>query len=166
MNETSPMTIAPARIPYDIDSIRALYVEYIESLGIDLSFQDIDTELANLPGKYAPPAGIILLARDNHNVPVGCIALRPITSTHETGTAEMKRLYVRPEARGHDLGRRLVLQLIDHARSVGYTRMILDTLASLHSARKLYTSLGFVEVEPYYDNPLPGVIYMARELRD
>ncbi|RYX84110.1 GNAT family N-acetyltransferase [bacterium] len=161
MSENSTISIAPARLPDDIETVRGLFREYIDSLGIDLSFQDVEAELADLPGKYAQPAGIILLARDNNGEALGCIALRPMG---ESGAAEMKRLYVRPEARGHNLGRRLVVEIMDYARSIGYKRVVLDTLATLYSARKLYASLDFDEIEAYYDNPRTDVIYLGRAL--
>ncbi len=121
-------TIAPAHFPEDADVVRCLFEEYIDSLGIDLSFQDVAAELAGLPGKYASPHGVVLLARDDAGMPLGCVALRPWT---QPGTGEIKRLYVRPAARGQALGRRLAEAVIDGARRTGYTRLVLDTLASM-----------------------------------
>jgi len=136
-------------------------MEYIKALGVDLSFQDVDAEFAELPGKYAPPAGIILIARDHEGYPVGCGALRPLA---EPGTCEMKRLYVRPQARGQDLGRRLAEAIIDYSRRANYARLLLDTLASMHAAQKLYASLGFRATAPYNSNPLPGTLYLGLDL--
>jgi putative acetyltransferase len=161
MSNSSTISIAPVRLPDDIDIVRRFFVEYIDSLGIDLSFQDVDAELADLPGKYAPPAGMILIARDSAEYPVGCVALRPLP---EPGACEIKRLYVRPQARGQDLGRRLAEGIIAYARDANYARILLDTLASMHAAQKLYASLGFRPTAPYYDNPVPGTLYLALDL--
>lgn len=155
------ISIAPARFPDDIEVARNLFMEYIKALGVDLSFQDVDAELAELPGKYAPPAGIILIARDHVGYPVGCAALRPLA---EPGTCEMKRLYVHPQVRGQDLGRRLVEAIIDYSRRANYARVLLDTLASMHAAQKLYVSLGFRPTAPYNSNPLPGTLYLGLDL--
>lgn len=140
--------------------MRDLFREYIDSLRTDLTFQDVDRELADLPGKYAPPHGTVLLAWDAERA-VGCIALRPLAAD---GTCEMKRLYVRPEARGRDLGRQLAVALIAHGRTTGYRRMVLDTLAPMSAAQALYATLGFRPTAPYYDNPLPGTQYLALDL--
>jgi len=153
--------IEAARFPEEGDLVRVLFREYVAALGVDLSFQDFDRELANLPGKYAPPAGGVLIARDSENRPVGCITLRALDAE---GACEMKRLYVRPEARGQDLGYRLAKAMMDYAKSAGYTRVVLDTLASMRTAQKLYARLGFEEIEAYYDNPLPGTLYLGRDL--
>ncbi|HEV2678307.1 MAG TPA: GNAT family N-acetyltransferase [Aliidongia sp.] len=161
MSSPSTMSIAPARFPGDADAVRGLFAEYVESLGIDLSFQDVNAELAGLPGKYAAPGGTILLARDAARHPVACVALRPLA---QAGQCEMKRLYVRPAARGHDLGRRLAQAIISAARDAGYARLLLDTLAPMRSAQKLYAALGFREIAPYYENPVPGTMYMALDL--
>ena len=161
MTEAPSVSIAPARFPDDTDIVRRLFAEYIDSLRVDLSFQDVDAELADLPGKYAPPAGMILIARDNADYPVGCVALRPLP---EPAACEMKRLYVRPQARGQDLGRRLAEQIIAYAREAKYARILLDTLASMHAAQKLYASLGFRPTAPYYANPMPGTLYLALDL--
>ncbi|WP_426663303.1 GNAT family N-acetyltransferase [Rhodanobacter aciditrophus] len=161
MSTVSGISIAPARFPVDDEVVRELFAEYAESLGIDLSFQGFAAELAQLPGKYAPPLGNILIARDAGGRALGCVALRP---TAMSGTAEMKRLYLRPAARGQALGRRLAEAIIARAREAGHARVVLDTLATMHAARHLYAELGFRPVPPYYDNPLPGTLYMALEL--
>jgi GNAT superfamily N-acetyltransferase len=151
--------IRPAELPQDLEAIRALFAEYAESLGIDLGFQGFEREVAELPGKYAPPAGRLLLAWSDAR-PVGSIALRPLDAT----TCEMKRLYVRPEARGERLGRRLVERLLEEARQAGYARICLDTLPMMASAQSLYESLGFVPIEPYVFNPIPGTKFLALDL--
>jgi ribosomal protein S18 acetylase RimI-like enzyme len=152
--------IAEARWPDDRATVESLFREYVSSLAEDISFQNVDEELGTLPGKYARPTGVVLIARDAE--PAGAIAYRMV----EPGVCEMKRLYVRPAFRGTGLGRELANDLIEDARARGYRTMLLDTLASMSSARALYRNLGFVAVAPYYDNPLPGVMYMALELID
>lgn len=161
MSASSTIEIAPARLPDDIGVVRELFAEYIDGLGIDLSFQDVAAELAQLPGKYAPPRGVILIARDGAGAAMGCVALRPWS---QPGVCEIKRLYVRPAARGRALGRRLAEAVIARAAQAGYVRVLLDTLASMHAARQLYAALGFRPVAPYYDNPVPDALYMALEL--
>jgi putative acetyltransferase len=151
--------IAEARWPEDHASVDSLFREYMSSLTEDISFQNPADELAGLPGKYARPGGVVLIAWDGA-APAGAIAYRMV----EPGVCEMKRLYVRPAFRGRNLGRELADELIEDARSRGYRVMLLDTLASMQSARALYRELGFRPVVPYYDNPLPDVLYMALEL--
>ena len=151
--------IRPAELPRDLEAVRALFAEYAESLGVDLGFQGFEREVAELPGKYAPPAGRLLLAWSSER-PVGSIALRPL----DGATCEMKRLYVRPEARGERLGRRLVERLLEEARQAGYARICLDTLPMMASAQSLYESLGFVPIEPYIFNPIPGTKFLALDL--
>ncbi|MEA2879630.1 MAG: hypothetical protein QOF14_4826 [Hyphomicrobiales bacterium] len=155
------LRITEARWPDDRATVEALFREYVASLAEDISFQNVDEELAGLPGKYARPGGVVLIARDGADA-AGAVAYRMV----EPGVAEMKRLYVRPAFRGRDIGRELANELIEYARARGYRTMLLDTLASMSSARALYRDLGFVPVTPYYDNPLPGVAYMALELTD
>jgi GNAT superfamily N-acetyltransferase len=139
--------------------VKALFHEYVESLGIDLEFQGFEEELARLPGKYAPPGGRLLLATLKGE-PAGCVALRPL----EQDVCEMKRLYVRPVFRAHGLGRMLVHRIIQEARSAGYRRMRLDTLPSMSAARRLYTELGFRPIAPYYPNPVPGTAFLELDL--
>jgi ribosomal protein S18 acetylase RimI-like enzyme len=143
-----------------IAAARGLFLEYAERLGIDLCFQGFDRELAELPGDYAPPGGRLLLAIADERHTVACVALREL----EQSVCEMKRLYVRPSHRGAGLGRRLAEAVIAEARSIGYERMRLDTLLVMHEAQRLYESLGFREIEPYYPNPIPGARFMELEL--
>ncbi len=153
--------ITEARWPDDHATVEALFREYIASLTEDISFQNPDNELATLPGKYARPGGVVLIARDGAEA-AGAIAYRMF----EPGVTEMKRLYVRPAYRGSGLGRELANELIDDARARGYRTIMLDTLESMSAARALYRDLGFAPVEPYYDNPLSDVVYMALDLGD
>lgn len=153
------MRIKHAQIPSEIEEVRRLFREYEADLGEDLCFQGFEQELANLPGKYAPPGGALLIAV-HENRTVGCVGLRALAD----GVCEMKRLFVRPETRGLGLGRKLATQIIDVARSLGYTLMRLDTLARLTKAVQLYKTLGFRTTAPYYSNPLPGVVYLELNL--
>jgi GNAT superfamily N-acetyltransferase len=151
--------IRPAELPRDLGEARSLFREYAESLGIDLDFQGFEAEVAALPGKYAAPAGRLLLAWSGTDA-VGCVALRPL----DGASCEMKRLYVRPQARGEQLGRRLAERICQEAREAGYSRICLDTLPTMASAQKLYQSLGFTPIEPYVFNPVPGTKFLALDL--
>jgi GNAT superfamily N-acetyltransferase len=154
------MRIFAANTQQDIQQARTLFEEYAASLGISLCFQNFDQELNNLPGKYAPPDGLLLLATENDEL-AGCIALRNLSG----GVCEMKRLFVRPGFRSHGLGRVLVETIIDEARKLGYTHMRLDTLPGLmNKAIALYRSFGFIEIGPYCDNPVEGAKFMQLEL--
>jgi len=152
--------IRPVDREADLDAARALFREYTAALDFDLDFQDIEEELAALPGPYARPEGIILLAEVDDE-PAGVVALKPLDAP---GVCEMKRLYVRPQYRGRGLGRTLGTAIIEAARRLGYETMRLDTVASMTPARELYRSLGFEERPPYYHNPLDDVVYMERAL--
>jgi ribosomal protein S18 acetylase RimI-like enzyme len=139
-----------------VEEARALFLEYAGGLGFSLCFQNFEGELAELPGKYAPPEGRLLLAMDDERL-AGCVALRKL----DQESCEMKRLYVRPEWRGVGLGRRLAETIIEEARAAGYRRMLLDTLPSqMKEARRMYRSMRFREIEPYYDNPVEGAVFM------
>ena len=143
-----------------LDQIRALFLEYAKSLDFNLCFQNFDKELRELPGEYALPHGRLILCEFNGK-PAGCIALKPL----EPGICEMKRLYVRPESRGSQLGFKLATHLIDEARRAGYTSMRLDTIrGSMDKAIALYRSLGFKEIPPYYPNPIANALYLELAL--
>ena len=140
----------------EVQEARTLFEEYSAWLGVNLCFQNFEKELAELPGDYAPPNGRLLLAVENDQV-AGCVALRKIGE----GTGEMKRLYVRPEFRGRGLGRRLTEAIIQTAREVGYQQLRLDTLpGKMDQAIAMYRSLGFKNIERYYNNPYEEAAYM------
>lgn len=155
----SAPSISPASFPDDLEIAHTLCREYVDSLGVDLSFQDAEDELANLPRHYGPPGGRFLIARAAGQA-VGCAALRFL----DLRTCEMKRLYVRPVARGTGLGRRLAGAIIEAARKLGYARMRLDTLPQMREAFALYQSLGFCEIPAYRFNPVAGTRYLERDL--
>jgi len=142
-----------------IGSVKELFLEYAESLDFELCFQDFDNELAGLPGDYSPPEGRLYIALYENN-PAGCIALRK----YKNGVCEMKRLYVRPQFRGNNIGKKLVELLIEDARIIGYKNMVLDTVPSMQTAQKLYKSLGFYEIKPYRINPVKGAVFMELKL--
>ena len=149
-----------AGTPAEIDQARGLFLEYSEGLGISLCFQNFGQELADLPGAYALPGGRLLLALSQEQL-AGCVALRKLGE----GICEMKRLYVRPQFRGMGIGRALALHLIAEARALGYDVMRLDTLpVQMKEAIKVYRSLGFREIEPYYENPVEGALFMELSL--
>ena len=141
------------------EEVGALLREYAASLPFELDFQDFDRELAGLPGAYAPPRGALFLARVDGEA-AGCIALRPL----DEEACELKRLFVRPAARGRGLGRRLTTAIVSEARRLGYARMRLDTTPGMEAAQALYEELGFVEAAPYRHNPVPGTRFLELEL--
>lgn len=146
---------------HDLADTVKLFEAYATSLGIDLTFQDFATEMAQMPGKYSPPTGILLLARNEKDDAIGCIGLRQLDGT----ICEMKRLYVNPTGRGLGVGKALALQVIKEATQLGYAAIRLDTLPDMASARALYKSLGFVEIGPYYATPLEGTIFLELQLQ-
>jgi ribosomal protein S18 acetylase RimI-like enzyme len=157
--EATPFTIHAATSSDDIAAIAALFREYAGSLGLDLSFQHFDEELASLPGDYSEPEGTLLLARVAGEA-AGCVGLRPL----DQDVCEMKRLYVRPQFRGLHLGDTLVRAIVDAAGARNYARVRLDTLPSMARARQLYASLGFVDIPAYRFNPVAGTRYMELTL--
>ncbi|MGH6950928.1 MAG: GNAT family N-acetyltransferase [Vitreimonas sp.] len=145
----------------DLPALTQLFRGYAASLSIDLGYQGFDAELASLPGKYAPPAGALLIARDANGEALGCVAMRPLD---EPNLCEMKRLYVASEGRGRGLGKALALAILEAARAAGHREMRLDTLPTMHDAQALYRALGFREVAPYYDTPMEGTVFMSLKL--
>lgn len=154
------LRIADAVTPPDLDTVRALLHEYQALLGVDLCFQGFAAEVDGLPGGYARPAGRLLLAF-RAATPVGCVALRP---TEVAGRCELKRLFVRPDARGSRIGAALVARILSEARSAGYTEVVLDTLPSMTVAQRLYEQAGFSEIAPYCVNPVAGTRYLGLRL--
>lgn len=154
-----PAEITEAKSAEDFAAGKLLIEEYAAALGVDLCFQNFSEEIANLATLYGPPRGCLLIARDNDEL-AGCVALR----SQEPAVCEMKRLYVKPPYRGAGLGRALAESIVGRARKLGYSRMVLDTLPSMTEAQPLYESLGFREVQGYYQNPLNGVRYLALDL--
>lgn len=154
------MQILQAQTAAELDAVRKLFREYQRGLSVDLCFQGFEEEPATLPGRYAPPQGRLLLAREGEYA-AGCVALRPL---QEKRACEMKRLFIRPASCGQGLGRILAQRIIHEAITVGYTMMRLDTLDTLERAMQIYAALGFQRCAPYYANPLPGVVYWERTL--
>ena len=154
------LSIIPALSPTQIAQARELFLEYAQSLGFSLCFQNFDQELAGLPGDYTPPSGRLLLAEWEGQV-AGCVALRKL----EDGICEMKRLYLRPGFRGKGLGRAVAEHIIAEARAIGYGRMRLDTVEPvMKEAVAMYRRLGFREIPAYRKNPIDGALYMELTL--
>ncbi|MFZ0419214.1 MAG: GNAT family N-acetyltransferase [Candidatus Sulfotelmatobacter sp.] len=154
------LSIIQAESPAQVARARELFLEYAQSLGFSLCFQNFDKELAELPGDYAPPQGRLLLAEYKNQL-AGCVALHKV----EPGICEMKRLYLRSQFRGHGLGRALAERIIAEAHQIGYQRMRLDTVEPvMKDAVAMYRKLGFKEIAPYRPNPIAGAMYMELEL--
>ena len=157
---TSEVLIRQAESVEDLQLVRGLFTEYETAIGVSLCFQSFEEELANLPGKYAPPSGRLFLAFIGE-LSVGCIALRKQTDA----ICEMKRLFVRQAARGKQVGRKLVETIINEACDIGYQRMRLDTMpGKMDKAIAMYRSVGFEEIPPYYDTPVGDTIFMELKL--
>ncbi len=143
----------------DLAEVHRLFLAYAKSLGISLCFQNFDQELAGLPGAYAPPDGCLLLGEFD-GFAGGCVALRPLKNQ----VCEMKRLFLSPGYRGNGAGRMLVLAIMAKAKLLGYSTIRLDTLPSMAAAIQMYESLAFQRIEPYYDNPVPGALFLECKL--
>lgn len=161
MTDSAPaLSITPASTPDDIAAVRRLFQAYAQSLDFSLCFQGFDEELAGLPGKYAADSrGALLLAKVG-GAAVGVVGLRDLGD----GIAEMKRLYIDPAGRGHNFGRALTDAVLVEARRFGYHALRLDTFPSMVAANRIYDALGFRDIPPYYDNPLPGARYRELDL--
>ena len=152
------LQIRPAQAA-DVPHVRAMLREYVEWIGLDLAFQEIDAELTGLPGDYAPPRGALFVVTEGDRY-LAMIALRPFDGP----VAEMKRLYVRPAARGRGLARRLIETLCDEAKRLGYSELRLDTLPMMGDAQSLYEAYGFVDIAPYYETPIAGTRFMSKKI--
>lgn len=153
--------VRAARGAADLAAAARLFEEYAAGLDVDLSVQNFAAEIAALPGAYAPPSGALLLAIDAGGEPVGCVGLRAFGTD---GACELKRLYVRESMRGSGLGRRLLEEATAVATASGYREMVLDSLSTSETAVAMYRRSGFAETEPYWHNPLPGVVYFRKTL--
>lgn len=154
------LAIVSAESDAQLAHVRELFLEYAQSLGFSLCFQDFDQELAALPGRYAPPEGRLLLAM-YAGQPAGCVGLRRL----EPGICEMKRLYVRPQFRGRGWGRVLAEAVVNQARAIGYRCLRLDTVEPrMRAAVAMYRAMGFHEIAPYRPNPIPGALYLELDL--
>ena len=160
MEDTGITQVVRAVDTRSVAIVRELFREYAESLEFSLDFQDFEREVRTLPGDYAPPRGALFLAWVEGDS-AGCVGVRPIDET----TCEMKRLYVRPEFRVRGVGRILAERAVAVGREIGYDRMWLDTVPSMAAAIGLYRSMGFADIMPYRENPIPGAIFLERKLR-
>ena len=179
MHPVGQFEIRPVR-PADIPEVRRMLEEYVAWIGLDLAFQEIDAELDELPGDYIPPRGALFVAEDRgvsaeaRNAKVdrllGMIGLRPLeervclAGAYDSKAGEMKRLFVRPGARGRGLARQLIAAALAEARRLQYAEIRLDTLPMMGDAQALYTSLGFHDIAPYYDTPIAGTRFMSKKL--
>ena len=163
MDSLPTITLATPADSQALAAVRELFQEYADSVGVNLEFQGFKTELATLPGDYAPPRGTLLLATVD-GAAAGCCALRPLDTSDYPNAGEMKRLYVRKAFRGFGLGLQLAEAVLDAARRAGYASVLLDTLDDMEAARALYAGLGFEEIPPYYHNPMPGSHYLKVDI--
>jgi putative acetyltransferase len=159
-----PDVISPVQVRHagldDLEKAVELFREYAAGLDIDLGYQDFEDELESLPGAYAPPKGVLLLA-EIAGEPMGCVAVRGL---HATNFCEMKRLYVRAAARGTGAGRALAEAAVAEARRMHYAAMRLDTLSTMQAALSLYRGLGFKEIPAYYETPIVNTVFMHKDL--
>jgi ribosomal protein S18 acetylase RimI-like enzyme len=146
----------------DLETAEMLFREYAGGIGIDLGYQGFEDELESLPGTYAPPKGVLLLAEIGGKA-VGCVAVRPL---HATNFCEMKRLYVRDTARGTGAGRALAEAAVAEGKRMGYAGMRLDTLSTMATALSLYRGLGFKEIPAYYETPIENTVFLHKDLTD
>ena len=152
--------IRQAQSADDLRAVTRLFGDYAASLSVDLAYQDFAAEVADLPGKYGPPAGELLIGLAPDGGALGCVALRPLAN----GVAEMKRLYMTPQARGLGLGRALVEAIVSAAAKIGYRQIRLDTLPEMDAALALYRSAGFAPIARYYDTPVEGTVFLGLTL--
>ena len=179
MHTVGKFTIRPATTA-DLPAVRDMMREYVDWIALDLAFQEIDEELAGLPGEYAPPGGALFVATDGKEL-VAMIGLRPLheracpadlsagtqsakVEAQSAKAGEMKRLFVRPAARGQGLAKQLITRILDEARRLGYAEIRLDTLPMMGDAQALYAAMGFADIAAYYDTPIAGTRFMAKRL--
>lgn len=155
-----PFSIKPARTSAELIAVRALFAAYAASLPVTLDYQNFDSEVSDLPGRYASPRGEILVAWDASKRAVGCVGLRPL----DDETSEMKRLFIVPEARAFGLGKSLTIAVIEAAKARGYSSLRLDTLSTMTTAASLYERIGFRRIDPYYAPTPPDTIFMELSL--
>jgi putative acetyltransferase len=160
-SERHDVNVRRAASSGDVGTVRALFREYGASLDVDLGFQGFEEELATLPGKYASPKGALFLASGADGQAIGCVGVRPFD---RPGACEMKRLYVRPAGRGCGTGCALAVEAIRFARAAAYREMLLDSLPGMDAAIRLYRSLGFEPIPPFWRNTVPGILYFGRTL--
>ncbi|KZM49237.1 GNAT family N-acetyltransferase [Labrenzia sp. OB1] len=154
--------IFPVETAEDLDVVKTLFRAYVDWLGIDLSYQGFEEELAGMPGKYSRPSGALFLAKDPDGSSLGCVGLRPFA---DNGACEMKRLYVLPAGRGRGVGGALIDRVLGTAADVGYSEMLLDTLPSMTGAIKLYKAAGFDEIPAYYETPIRETVFFRKVLQ-
>ena len=144
----------------DYDIAIKLFKEYAAHIGIDLEFQNFNEEVENLESKYSRPKGVIYIAYDNKNYPVGCFGIKAFNNT----ICELKRMYLKEEARGLGIGKLIIKKAITVGKELGYNKMRLDTLSSMLPAVGLYEKSGFYEIDPYYFNPIKEAKYFEISL--
>lgn len=159
MNNSHGLTLKKADSTQDFENGKQLFLQYIQSLDFELNFQDVNRELAEIAIEYNHPTGVLLLVNDG-NKAIACAGVRKI----DANVAELKRMFVDPQYRGRKLGQQLLQQALTAAKQLGYRFIRLDTVPAMHAAIKLYQSVGFYEIEPYRFNPIPGAIFMEKEL--
>ena len=161
MTREQYISITTVETGEDLEAVKTLFRAYVDWLGIDLSYQGFEEELAGMPGKYAPPKGALFAAKDVEGGILGCVGLRAFDANDR---CEMKRLYVLPEGRGKGVGGALVARVIDAAVTAGYREMLLDTLPTMTGAINLYRAAGFEEVSAYYDTPIRETVFFRKLL--
>ena len=162
MSGDARVRIVPVESEAHLGEVRRLFTEYGASLSIDLSFQNFEREIRELPGDYAPPSGCILLALCGNEV-AGCIAIRALSALSDT-ICEGKRLYVRPAFRGRDVGKALKIAMLREARRLGYEAFRWDSLGFMTAANALYRSLGARNIPPYHDKVIDGMMFWEIDL--
>jgi ribosomal protein S18 acetylase RimI-like enzyme len=159
MNNSHGLILKKATSTRDFENGKQLFLQYIQSLDFELNFQDVDRELSEITIEYNDPTGILLLVYDGDKA-VACAGVRKI----DANIAELKRMFVDSHYRGRQLGQLLLQEALTAAKRLGYRSIRLDTVPNMHAAIKLYKSVGFYEIEPYRFNPIPGAIFMEKEL--